>query len=145
MFRHALVRVADSPVAGRGVFAVTALAEGQVAEVAPVLLLHRIEGDQSGTLARYVFEWDTDADDTAYALALGWGSLFNHSGTPTCQYLRADDDETIAGLLGEPYDPAVHGNLAPALVFVMNRAAAPGEELTIDYSGVGDGDFVFPD
>ena len=139
---HPHVRLAQSPVAGRGVFAKVDLAADLVVEVAPVLLLHRAEGDHAGTLARYVFEWDVDLDETAYAMALGWGSMFNHSATPSCRYLRADDDETIAGLAGPT--TLVEGHLAPALVFVTVRPVPAGEELTIDYSGCGEEDFAFP-
>jgi SET domain-containing protein len=142
------LRLGRSPLSGRGVFAARDLPAETVVEVSPVLLLHRADGDHAGSLARYVFEWDEDADETAYAMALGWGSMFNHSGTPSCRYLRADDDDTIAGLVGLAGDPmpwAADSQLAPALVFVTNRAVRAGEELTIDYSGCGDDEFVFPE
>jgi len=138
------IRLRRSPLSGRGVFATAALAAETVVEVAPVLLLHRADGDHAGSLARYVFEWDEELDDTAYALALGWGSMFNHSPTPSCRYLRADDDDAVAGLTGGGAWSA--GNhLAPALVFVTLRAVRAGEELTIDYSGSGDEAFEFPE
>jgi hypothetical protein len=140
---HPLIRLAQSPVAGRGVFAKVDLATDVVVEVAPVLLLHRAEGDHAGTLARYVFEWDVDLDESAYAMALGWGAMFNHSATPSCRYWRADDDPTILGLAGSA--SPVEGDLAPALVFVTVRPVAAGEELTIDYSGCGEADFAFPE
>jgi SET domain-containing protein len=142
---HALLRLGASPVSGRGVFALRDLPAETVVEVAPVLLLHRVEGDHAGTLARYVFEWDVDEDETAYAMALGWGSMFNHSGSPTCRYLRADDDPTIASMVEGSPVAVVDSELAPALVFVTCRPVRAGEELTIDYSGVGDDDFTFPD
>ncbi len=142
---HALVRLGRSTLGGRGVFAKTDLAADTVVEVAPVLLLHRADGDHAGSLARYVFEWDDDRDDTAYAMALGLGAMFNHSGNPSCRYLRADDDAVIARLAGVAAPAAVDADeLAPALVFVTSRPVAAGEELTIDYSGNGDDAFAFP-
>ncbi len=57
----------------------------------------------------------------------------------------ADDDDTIVGLAGESLPWAGASQLAPALVFVTNRRVRAGEELTIDYSGSGDEEFVFPD
>jgi len=111
-------------------------------EVAPVLLLHRADGDHAGSLARYVFEWDDDRDETAYAMALGLGAMFNHSGNPSCRYLRADDDEVIARLVGGAASSC--DELAPALVFVTSRPVEAGEELTIDDSGLGDHSFAFP-
>ena len=140
---HARVLLRRSSRSGRGVFARCDLPADTVVEVAPVLLLHRVDGDHAGSLARYVFEWDVDADETAYAMALGWGAMFNHSGTPSCRYLRADDDHTIAHLAGDASAPDVANHLAPALVFVTVRPVAAGEELTIDYSGVGDHDMWF--
>jgi hypothetical protein len=142
--RRPPIRLGRSVLGGRGVFATIDLPMDAVVEVAPVLLMHRADGDHAGSLARYVFEWDED-DATAYALALGWGSMFNHSGTPSCRYLRADDDPTIAGLVTDGARWAVDSELAPALVFVTCRPVPAGEELTIDYSGVGDDEFVFPD
>ena len=98
---HTLVRLGRSTLSGRGVFAKTDLPADTVVEVAPVLLLHRADGDHAGSLARYVFEWDDDRDETAYAMALGLGAMFNHSGNPSCRYLRADDDAVIARLVGD--------------------------------------------
>ena len=131
---HALLHIGRSALDGRGVFASVDLPPDSVVEVAPVLLLHRADGDHAGSLARYVFEWDVDEDETAYAMALGWGAMFNHSGTPSCRYLRADDDHTIAHLAGDASPPDVANHLAPALVFVTVRPVAAGEELTIDYA-----------
>ena len=141
---HALVRLSTSTRGGRGVFAKVDLPADTVVEVAPVLLLHRADGDHAGSLARYVFEWDEDRDETAYAMALGLGAMFNHSGTPSCRYLRADDDAVVARLAGRPSTHPLDDELAPALVFVTSRPIAAGEELTIDYSGVGDESFAFP-
>ena len=107
-----------------------------------MLLLHRADGDHAGSLARSVFEWDDDRDETAYAMALGLGAMFNHSGNPSCRYLRADDDEVIARLVGAT--ASTSHELAPALVFVTSRPVEAGEELTIDYSGLGDESFAFP-
>ena len=58
----------------------------------------------------YYFEWDGDA-----ALALGLGSLYNHSGTPNAEYLKdtQNDVVTIRALAG----------------------IAAGEEIVFSYSG----------
>ena len=142
---HARLRLARSTLGGRGVFATASIPVDTVVEVGRVLLMHRADGDHAGSLARYVFEWDEDRDETAFAMALGWGAMFNHSGAPSCRYVRADDDDTIARLTGDISGEAPEHHLAPALVFVTNRAVRAGEELTIDYSGCGDDEFVFPD
>ena len=93
------VHVGASSRHGRGVFTNTDLATGTIVEVSPMLLITREEGDRDDLFGRYIFEWDVDADLTAYALALGSASLFNHAGDPSCGYTRADDDETLAASL----------------------------------------------
>ena len=61
---------------GRGVVATKEFKKGELVHVSPIILLAEYEvGD---TLDRYVFQWD----DKHYALALGVGSLFNHSAAP---------------------------------------------------------------
>ena len=89
-----------------------------------------------------MFEWDDDRDETAYAMALGLGAMFSHSGNPSCRYLRANNDEVIARLVGGATSST--DELAPALVFVTTRPVEAGEELTIDYGGLGDEAFAFP-
>ena len=139
------VHVGASSRHGRGVFSHTDLPVGTIVEVSPVLLITRAEGDRDDLFGRYIFEWDVDADLTAYALALGCGSLFNHSGDPSCGYTRADDDEVIAAsLAAAPAGVASCAvGVAPALIFTTLRPVVAGEELTIDYSGVGDDDLWF--
>ena len=51
--------------------------------------------------------------------------MFNHSGTPSCRYVRADDDLTITGLTDD-CEWALENHLAPALVFLTCRAVRPG-------------------
>jgi hypothetical protein len=139
------VHVGASSRHGRGVFSNTELPVGTIVEVSPVLLITREEGDRDDVFGRYIFEWDVDADLTAYALALGWGSLFNHAGDPSCAYTRADDDETIAASLAAAPGgvTGLAAGLAPALLFTTLRAVIAGEELTIDYSGFGEHDMWF--
>lgn len=48
-------------------------------------------------------------------MLLGFGSLYNHSYTPTAQYIRDDDHGTIR--------------------IVALRALSPGDEITINYNG----------
>lgn len=119
------------------------LPAGTIVEVAPVVVVDREagDGDGGGDLARYLFEWDVHEDASAYVVALGIGSLFNHRGDPSCRYERIDDGDDLADTLGpaSPFGAA----LAPALVFTTMRPVTVDEELTIDYSGSGDDDFPF--
>lgn len=98
---------------GRGVFARCLIREGDVIERVPVVVLDADELRNSegwSGLASYCFLWDTGR----YALALGYGSLYNHSYQPNARY----DD---AGRMTK--------------VFTALRDIAPGEEITVNYNG----------
>lgn len=108
--------VASSLVHGRGVFAAHPFAPGDVLEECPVLF---VPGDQldaldSTDLHGFSFEWEDGV-----ALALGYGSLYNHSWTPNARYDHDYDREVV-----------VYRAIAPV---------APGDEITINYSGEPDG------
>lgn len=90
--------VAPSPtVHGRGVFAAEHISGGEVIEECPVI---RVPAAQLGRLGatvvdEYYFSWEGDG-----AIALGHGSLYNHSSTPNAEYLKdtADDVLTVRAL-----------------------------------------------
>jgi SET domain-containing protein len=98
---------------GRGVFARRAIAEGDVIERVPVIVLPAVDivdVDDWTELAGYCFNWAPGK----VALALGYGSLYNHSYRPNARY----DDHT-----------------PQAKVFTAIRDIAEGEEITINYNG----------
>jgi SET domain-containing protein len=105
--------VRETPHRGRGVFAVMPIAEGTLVESCPVLevpvedaprLLETVLGD-------YLFLWGGTRDRAA--LALGYGSLYNHSDAPNAMYVRKPS----------------------TLDFVALRDIAAGEEITVSYNG----------
>lgn len=105
------LRIGLSPGRGRGVFAERAFARGDVIEVAPVLVLAandvaRIDGT---ILEAYVFGWGD-----RLAVALGYGSLYNHAWTPNVEYVKRRE----LGLIE----------------FVAVRDIAAGEELFTNYT-----------
>ncbi len=98
---------------GRGVFARRAILEGEIIERVPVVVLpvadiKNAEGWVG--LAGYCFYWG----DGKAALALGYGSLYNHSFLPNARY----DDI---------------GRLTK--VFSALRDIKAGEEITVNYNG----------
>ena len=98
---------------GRGVFARRAIDKGEVVERVPVLVLTAAEFEDgvAGTrLANYCFAWGTGKA----ALALGYGSLYNHSYRPNARY----DD--VGPHIKE---------------FTALRNIEPGEEITVNYNG----------
>jgi SET domain-containing protein len=108
----AQVEVRLSDIHGRGVFAIGRIAPGDIIEVCPVLRFpadQRIHIDQT-LIFEYYFEWAGDG-----ALALGFGSLYNHSGTPNAEYLKDTERDTVT-------------------VRAIATIEA-GEEITFSYSG----------
>jgi uncharacterized protein len=98
---------------GRGVFARRLIRRGKVIERVPVLVLASEEVRDARSwsgLAGYCFLWGEDR----LALALGYGSLYNHSYRPNARY---DDQD------------------GPIKVFTALRDIGPGEEITVNYNG----------
>jgi SET domain-containing protein len=98
---------------GRGVFARRLIRKGEVIETVPMLVLtaEEYENGVSGTsLSNYCFAWGKNS----VALALGYGSLYNHSYRPNARY----DD------------------VGPRTkTFTALRVIEPGEEITVNYNG----------
>jgi SET domain-containing protein len=98
---------------GRGVFARQSICEGTIIERVPVLLApvgQVLDHSDNPVLGRYCFL----RNRSTVALALGYGSLYNHSYSPNARY----DEE--AGAL---------------MVFTAIQNIEPGEEITINYNG----------
>lgn len=108
--RRPPLRVRDVPGMGRGVFARRAVRAGEVIEVCPVLVLPGVADPAAlGGLQHYVFKWAGGR----LAVALGYGSLYNHSADPNAAFARRRGREEI--------------------VFRAVRAVAAGEQIFIDY------------
>jgi SET domain-containing protein len=98
---------------GRGVFARRPIRKGEVFETVPMIVLsaREFEDGLAGTaLESYCFGWGRDQ----VALALGYGSLYNHSYRPNARY--------------EDVGPRTKA-------FVALRDIDPGEEITVNYNG----------
>jgi uncharacterized protein len=106
--------VAASTLHGRGVFAAEPIPAGEVVEECPVLRFSAAEREHIGAtvLDEYYFEWDGDG-----AIALGFGSLYNHSDDPVAEYLK----DTVADRL---------------TIRAITDIGAD-EEITLHYSGPG--------
>ena len=107
--------VAPSPLGGRGVFTAEDITSGSIIEICPVIVLPKAQTallDQT-VLYDYYFLWGKQEDE--YAIALGYGSLYNHSYTPNAEY-RADFERND-------------------LHFYALTAVTAGSELTVNYNG----------
>jgi uncharacterized protein len=110
-----LVCVKNVKGKGRGVFARRAIGKGVVIERVPVVIIpieHLVDRWKNPVLQKYFYVWSR----TTVAVALGYGSLYNHSYTPNADY--------------------EHG--AKALVYRALRDIEPGEEITVNYNGSPD-------
>ena len=113
--QSALIEVKNIKGKGRGVFARTLIPEGTIFERVPLLVIPAreiLECDHGNLLLGYIFEYKKQV-----ALALGYGSLYNHSYNPNARY----DD---AG--------------RQIKEFSALRDIHPGEEITINYNGAED-------
>ena len=98
---------------GRGVFAEKNYETGDVIEACPVIVMS--EDDfvkiQDTILYGYIFGWGKDE----CALALGYGSLYNHSYTPNARYY--------------------HFHKKQMMEYIALRPIKKGEEICINYNG----------
>ena len=109
--------VGPSPIHGTGVFARRSFAPGDVIEVCPVVECAAGEETllEQTNLRGLYFHWG----DEGVAIALGYGSLYNHAWSSNARY-ETDVDEGVVR-------------------FVCVRSIAAGEEVTINYTGDPDG------
>lgn len=103
--------VGPSPRGGRGVFTSRKLETGDVVELCPVIVVGPADRARlhATVLHDYYFVWNGDGA----AVALGLGSLYNHSPTPNLDYEMDYAFDQIR--------------------FSAGRDIAAGEELLIDY------------
>lgn len=100
---------------GRGVFATIQYIQDDVIEVCPVIVLGKEERSKiDGTkLFDYYFSWGAEEDEAA--IALGFGSLYNHSYTPNAKYLKKYNRNEIH--------------------IVALKTIKVGEEILVNYNG----------
>lgn len=79
--------IAKSRSKGRGVFCTTFIPKDSLIEICPVIIIpeHEVEIIHETDLHDYYFVWGEQ--DKQAAIALGYGSLYNHSYRPNADYL----------------------------------------------------------
>lgn len=107
-----MIRVGSTKAKGRGVFAENNIQKGEMIERAPVLVLpdEQWQYINRTLLFSYCYSWHQET-----ALALGFGSLYNHSYTPNAYYVKRYEEAEID--------------------IVALRDIAAGEEILINYNG----------
>jgi uncharacterized protein len=83
------------PDSGRGVFAKENIKKGEIIEKCPVILIPKNDfaNVNESFLVTYFYSFGEDKDQLA--LALGFGSIYNHTYTPNATYRKLEDDEVM--------------------------------------------------
>jgi len=100
---------------GRGVFATKSYLKGELVEVSPIIRLNKedtLKIDDTD-LYNYYYSWGNENDQAA--IALGYGSLFNHSYSPNMKYIKQITKKEIH--------------------FIALRNIEKSEQLLINYNG----------
>lgn len=105
------VTKSDIPNAGRGVFAAQAIDKDEIIESCPVIKVSLTDpsNNNRGSMVDYFFYFEEDL-----AIALGYGSIYNHSYNPNATYQINPDTNSID--------------------FFAIRPIAAEEEITVNYN-----------
>lgn len=120
------IEVKESTVSGWGVFAIERIDAHVIFESCPLILFHkvildnyyRMHGTDRHMLDDYLFKWEKGH----MAIALGYGSIYNHSNEPNATFRSKTDVSVIE--------------------FISRRVIEPGEEIFIHYL-LGKSDVIF--
>ncbi|MFC0275035.1 SET domain-containing protein [Metabacillus herbersteinensis] len=106
-------KIKDTQKYGRGAFAICDIKKGEIIEASPVIVIPKeeVEHLNKTILSDYWFYWGEEER----AIALGYGSIFNHSYTPNASFYCYLPNLTI--------------------YFYAIRDIKNGEEITTNYNG----------
>jgi len=90
MISNTKIYIDQSPVHGWGVFAKQDIKSGELIEECPVLTLPISKGEVTPLLIDYRFNWPQGTEWEEQVIALGYGSLYNHSNTPNAIWVSSD-------------------------------------------------------
>lgn len=118
-FKSSLGYLKDTGTAkGIGVFASREIAEGEVVEVALVILLEGRFSELPPQLKHSVFSWSALGGPSRHAICLGYGGIYNHANPANLEYAMAGER---------------------AMKFTAARAIRADEELTVNYNHTNGG------
>ncbi len=110
------IKVGFSGAMGRGVFATADFMPGDLIETAPVIVIPAADWPmlEKTILFSYGYDFSSNGDEDM-ALALGLGSMYNHSYSPNAMYVKKITEREIG-------------------FFAISRIKK-GEEITVNYNG----------
>lgn len=105
----------------RCVHTVDSIKSGEIIELCPVIIIGKEDTKKlhETHLHDYYFVWDIDLGTSA--IALGYGSLYNHSEQPNADFELVPEEQSIR--------------------FLAVKDIEAGGEITIDYLGMKDTDY----
>jgi SET domain-containing protein len=109
------IRLGPTAKKGRGVFATAPIARGELIEASPVIVIPAEQWPhvEPTVLSLYIFNFGPEGEHAA--IALGYGSLYNHSYSPNAEYIKYWEDRLIR--------------------FTALRHIEVDEEITVNYNG----------
>ena len=116
MIHNPKIYADKSPIHGWGVFAKEDIMEGEVFEECPILTLPIEKCEVTSLLIDYRFNWPQGNDWQEQVLALGYGSLYNHSENANAYWTSDIENKTFK--------------------FISNREIKQGEEIFVWYGDV---------
>ncbi len=107
------ITVKKSKLHQRGVFALKDITKGEILEICPVIILDKKDTKiiDPTELYNYYFSWK----DEGGGLALGYGSIYNHSYQPNARYKTKYPSKQI--------------------IFTAIKNIKQGEEILVNYNG----------
>jgi hypothetical protein len=107
--------VASTPDKGKAVFTIEPIAKGTIIEICQIIKIPKAELPiiHKTVLHDYYFLWGEDLDNAA--IALGYGSIYNHALNPNANFILDFIVDTIE--------------------FEAIRDIEAGEEITVNYHG----------
>lgn len=120
MQRVASLYIASSDNRGRGVFTASPIHEGDIIEVCPVIVIPKRELPiiHKTILHDYYFLWGDKLEDCA--IALGYGSMYNHELNPNANFILDLENMTI--------DIEAIQDIAAGEEITLNYHGEPGDE-----------------
>jgi len=103
------IEIRKSSIQGYGVFATHAIKQGEIIEECYMLIMP----EETIGLKNYTFVYSDNAEDKRRALALGYGSLYNHADSPNAM-VKLDRDNQL-------------------VVFIAKQNIAKNAEVLVDY------------
>ncbi|MBK9733977.1 MAG: SET domain-containing protein-lysine N-methyltransferase [Saprospiraceae bacterium] len=112
--------IMDTVARGRGVYTSIDITAGDIIEICPVICIPKSQLPiiHKTTLHDYYFLWGKDMDECA--IALGFGSLYNHELHPSANFILDLENNTI--------DIVAIKNIASGTEITLNYNGEPGDD-----------------